>query len=165
MQNSEKPRVLVLGGGFAGMFAAKEMSKRIGGNAQIELINENNYFVFQPLLPEIAAGSISIRDAVAPLRQLLPGVRVRQARIFDIDFDRKIVNVFLGQQRRITELPYDHLVLAPGQEVDLSRMPGLSEHAMTMKNLGDAMKLRNHVIDKLEHADITGLPDVKSASC
>lgn len=162
MSTSDKPRILVLGGGFAGMFAAKELAKRFRGAAAIDLINENNYFVFQPLLPEVAAGSISIRDAVAPLRRLLPGARLRQARIHDVDFDRRIVTVFLGQQRRYTEIEYDHLVLAPGQEVDLSRMPGLTEHAMTMKNLADAVKLRNHVINKLEHADITGMPEVKN---
>ena len=79
-----KTRVLVLGGGFAGMFAAKELQRRAGGLAEVELINAVNYFVFQPLLPEVAGGAVSIRDAVSPLRRLLPGVRVRQAQIFDL---------------------------------------------------------------------------------
>ncbi len=158
---SDKPRILVLGGGFAGMFTAKQLERRLGWKADVELINQVNYFVFHPLLPEIAAGSISIRDAVSPLRQLLPGVRVRQGQIWDVDFDRKIVTVFQGTQRRYSEISYDHLVIALGQTVDLSRFPGLSDHAMTMKSLGDAMRLRNHVIDKLEHADITGIPEIK----
>ena len=100
MANENKPRIVVLGGGFAGMFAAKELSKRLGSDARIELINENNYFVFQPLLPEVATGSISIRDAVTPLRQLLPGVRVRHALVYDINCDRKSVTVFQGSQPR-----------------------------------------------------------------
>lgn len=156
-----RQRVLVLGGGFAGMFAAREMQRRFGNRADIELINEVNYFVFQPLLPEVAAGAISTRDAVSPLRQLLPGVKVRQARIFAVDQDRQVVTIFQGVQRRFTEVAYDHLVVALGQAEDLSRFPGLKAHALTMKSLSDAHRLRNHVIDKLEHADITALPEVK----
>ena len=156
-----KPRVLILGGGFAGMFAAKELHRSLAGQVEIELINETNHFVFQPLLPEVAAGSITTRDAIAPLRLLLPGVKVRQASVFDVDTASKTVTIFQGQQRRYTQVSYDHLVLALGQIVDLSRFPGLSDHAFTMKNVSDAFRLRNHVIDKLEHADITQLPEVK----
>lgn len=161
MADRDRKRVLVLGGGFAGMFAAKELRRRVGRVADIELINEVNYFTFQPLLPEVAAGGISVRDAVAPLRRLLPGVRVRQAQIYAIDIERKIVTIFQGLQRRYTEVGYNHLVLALGQTVDLSRIPGLAAHALRMKTLSDALTLRNAVIDKLEHADITALPDVK----
>lgn len=161
MAETETTRILVLGGGFAGMFAARELHRRLGSRAEVELINDVNYFVFQPLLPEVAAGSISIRDAVSPLRRLLRGVRVRQALIYDVDLKRKVVVIFQGVQRRYVEISYDHLVLALGQEIDLSRIPGLSAHALTMKTLSDAMALRNHVIDKLEHADITTMPEVK----
>lgn len=161
LAENDTTRILVLGGGFAGMFAARELHRRLGARAAIELINDVNYFVFQPLLPEVAAGSISIRDAVSPLRRLLPGVRVRQALIYDVDLARKVVVIFQGVQRRYVEVPYDHLVLALGQAIDLSRIPGLAAHALTMKTLGDAMALRNHVIDKLEHADVTTLPEVK----
>ncbi len=162
MPETKKKRVLVLGGGFAGMFAARELQRRVGQTAQIELINEVNYFVFQPLLPEVAAGGVSSRDAVAPLRRLLPGIRVRQAQIFDIDLKRQVAVIFQGVQRRYTEAGYDHLVIALGQSIDLSRFPGLADHALAMKTLSDALALRNHVIDKLEHADITSLSEVKT---
>ncbi|MEM9724198.1 MAG: FAD-dependent oxidoreductase [Pseudomonadota bacterium] len=158
---STAPRVLVLGGGFAGMFAAKALQRRLRRSAAVELVNAVNYFVFQPLLPEVAAGGVTTRDAVAPLRQLLPGVRVRQAQIHGVDADAKTVTVFQGLQRRPTVLPYDHLVIALGQDTDLSAVPGLDAHALQMKTLADAHRLRNHVIDKLEHADITALPEVK----
>lgn len=161
VQGDRKLKILVLGGGFAGMFSARELERRVGWGADIELINDVNYFVFQPLLPEVAAGAISTRDAVSPLRQLLPGVKVRQARIFSVDLDRQIVTIFQGQQRRYTEVSYDHLVIALGQVVDLSRFPGLEAHAFKMKTLSDAHRLRNHVIDKLEHADVTAMPEVK----
>ena len=154
-------RILILGGGFAGLFAAREVKKRLGARAEVELISEENYFVFQPLLPEVAAGSITAPHAVTPLRALLKDVFVRKARVHSVDLDRQIVTVFQGVQRRPTEVPYDHLVVAMGQVVDLSRVPGLADHALTMKHLEDARQLRNHVIEKLEHAEITGLPEVK----
>lgn len=154
-------RILILGGGFAGMFAAREVKKRLGQAAEVELINDQNYFVFQPLLPEVAGGSITAPHAVSPLRFLLRDVFVRQARVDSVDFERKIVTIFQGVQRRPTEIPYDHLIVAMGQTVDLSRTPGLTEHALTMKTLEDARRLRAHVIERLEHAEITHLPEVK----
>ena len=130
-----RKRILVLGGGFAGMFAAKALRRRVGRVADIEWINEVNYFTFQPLLPEVAAGGISVRDAVAPLRRLLPGVRVRQAQIYAIDLERKIVTIFQGLQRRYTEVGYDHLVLALGQGVDLSRIPAIPNSRFIITNV------------------------------
>ncbi|MEM7718668.1 MAG: FAD-dependent oxidoreductase [Pseudomonadota bacterium] len=154
-------RIVILGGGFAGLFAAREIKKQLGPTAEVELISEENYFVFQPLLPEVAAGSITAPHAVTPLRALLKDVFVRKARVHAVDFERRLVTVFQGVQRRPTEVPYDHLVVALGQVVDLSRMPGLADHALTIKDLEDARHLRNHVIEKLEHAEITSLPEVK----
>ncbi|MEO0960021.1 MAG: FAD-dependent oxidoreductase, partial [Pseudomonadota bacterium] len=156
-----KERILVLGGGFAGMFAAKELKRRLGNRAEIELINEQNYFVFQPILPEVAAGSITAPRAVTPLRFLLKGIHVRKAVVHAVDFERQVVTIFQGIQRRPTEIAYDHLIVALGQTTDLSRMPGMPEHAMTMKTLEDARRLRAHVIEKLEHADISQVPEVK----
>ncbi|MBP0481089.1 FAD-dependent oxidoreductase [Sagittula salina] len=153
-------RILILGGGFAGLFAARELRRKLP-KAEIELINAENYFVFQPLLPEVAAGAITAPHAVTPLRFLLKGVKVRKARIHDVDVSRKVVTIFQGVQRRPTEVGYDQLVVALGQETDLSRMPGLADHALTMKTLEDARRLRAHVIERLEHADITRLPEVK----
>lgn len=154
-------RILVLGGGFGGMYAAREILRELGDSVEVELISEENYFVFQPLLPEVAAGSIAPLHAVTPLRLLLRGITVRKARIHSVDFERKIVTVFQGVQRRPTEISYDHLVVALGQRIDLTRMPGLTEHALTMKTLKDARRLRAHVVERLEHAEITQLPEVK----
>ena len=154
-------KIVILGGGFAGMYAARALRKRLGDRAEIELINSQNYFVFQPLLPEVGAGSITPQYATASLRLLLKGVFVRKANVESVDFDAKEVTVFQGVQRRPTVVPYDHLVVALGQGVDLSRTPGLAEHALTMKTLEDARRLRSHVIERLEHAEVTGLPEVK----
>ena len=80
-----KKRIVILGGGFGGVYAARHLRKQADAGVEIELINETNYFVFQPLLPEVAGGIISAADAVAPLRVLLPGVQIRQAEIHSID--------------------------------------------------------------------------------
>ena len=158
---SSKKKVLVLGGGFGGVFAAKALEKLGRGKLDVELINSNNYFVFQPLLPEVAASSIHSADAVVPLRQLLRRIQVRQAEVMSIDFDKRKVIVVQGTRRIPVDLPYDELVIAFGTGVDLNRFPGLPEHALTMKNLADAHRLRTHVIGCLETADVTDEPEIK----
>lgn len=157
----EKKKVLILGGGFGGVFAAKALERLRRGKLDVELINSNNYFVFQPLLPEVAAASIHSADAVVPLRQLLRRVQVRQAEVMGIDFAKKSVIVVQGTRRIPIDLAYDELVLALGTSVDLNRFPGLPEHALTMKDLSDAHRLRTHVIGCLETADVTDDPEVK----
>ena len=157
----EKKKVLVIGGGFGGVFAAKALERQGRGNLDVELVNANNYFVFQPLLPEVAAGSIHSADAVVPLRQLLRRVQIRQAEVMGIDFAKKTVIVVQGTKRIPIDLHYDELVIALGTGVDLNRFPGLPEHALTMKDLADAHRLRTHVIGCLETADVTEDPEVK----
>jgi NADH dehydrogenase len=157
----DKKKVLVLGGGFGGVFAAKALERLGRGKLTVDLVNSNNYFVFQPLLPEVAAASIHSADAVVPLRQLLRRVQIRQADVMGIDFARKRVIVVQGTQRIPIELPYDELVIALGTGVDLKRFPGLPEHALTMKDLADAHRLRTHAIGCLETADVTTDPEVK----
>jgi NADH dehydrogenase len=157
-----KKKVLVVGGGFGGVFAAKALERLgRGGKLEVELVNTNNYFVFQPLLPEVAASSIHSADAVVPLRQLLNRLQVRQAEVMGIDFDQKKVIVVQGARRVPVDLYYDELVIALGTGVDLKRFPGLPEHALTMKDLADAHRLRTHVIGCLETADVTEDPAIK----
>lgn len=156
-----KKKVLVIGGGFGGVFAAKALEKQGRGKLDVELVNANNYFVFQPLLPEVAASSIHSADAVVPLRQLLRRLQVRQAEVMGIDFKEKKVIVVQGARRVPIDLHYDELVIALGTSVDLNRFPGLPEHALTMKDLADAHRLRTHVIGCLETADVTDDPAVR----
>jgi NADH dehydrogenase len=157
----EKKKVLVLGGGFGGVFAAKTLEKLARGQVEVELVNNNNYFVFQPLLPEVAASSINSADAVVPLRQLLTKVQVRQARVMGIDFTKKTATVMQGARMTPVDLEYDELILALGTGVDLERIPGMADHALTMKDLTDAQILRTRVIGCLETADVASDPKVK----
>ena len=157
-------RVLILGGGFAGLYAASNLQRLMGKKAAIEVVNRENYFVFQPLLPEVAGGAISAVNAVSPLRFLTREIFIRKAEVDSINPEAQTVTVFQGVQRRPTVLEYDHLIIALGSGSDLTRTPGLSEHAFTMKTLSDARRLRAHVIERLEHADITRLPEVKKGA-
>ena len=157
-------KVLILGGGFSGFFTARHLKKLLKHKVSIELINRENYFIFQPLLPEVAGGSISAQNAVSPLRFLIRDIKIRKAEVESIDKENQTVTIFQGVQRRPTQLHYDHLVIALGSDSDLSRTPGLQEHALTMKTLDDARRLRAHVIERLEHADITQLPEVKEGA-
>ncbi len=152
-------RVVILGGGFAGVFTAKAMAHSAPAGTEVVLVSQTNYFTFQPLLPEVAAGALSASDSVTQLRQLLKGVTLVQAEVLSVDFASKTVSVTQGSKRRVTDLAYDQLVLALGQVVRLDRVPGLSEHAFPVKTTAHAHRLRNHVINCLEYAD--GIKDAQ----
>ncbi len=148
-------KVVIIGGGFAGVFAAKYLSEQADQRLDIELISERNYFVFQPLLPEVASGVINSQDAVTPIRLLLPEVKVRLAEVRGIDTEAKTVQLVQGRQRILHDLPYDEVIIASGQITDLSMFKGFAQHSLTMKDLSDAYVLRNRVIQNFELADVT----------
>ena len=154
-------RVVIIGGGFAGAFTAKYLRRRVADDVRIELVNANNYFVFQPLLPEVASGTISAQDAVTPLRLLLRGVHVRMAEVTNVDFDSRRLTILQGSRRLPQNIDYDHLVLAMGQRTLLDRFPGFAQHSLCMRDLADAHELRNKVIRRLEHVDVTEDADLK----
>lgn len=156
-----KRRVVIVGGGFGGAFAAKYLHRYGGRDFDIELINSNNYFVFQPLLPEVVSGTISAPDAVTPLRAMLPGVKVRMAEVTKVDMVAREIRLLQGSRRFPQTVNYDHLVIAVGQKTDMTLSPGLAAHALCVRDLAGAHELRNQVIKCLEHADITPDADVR----
>ena len=133
-------RILILGGGFAGLCAARNLQHLMGNEAATEVVKRENYFVFQPLLPKVAGGVISAANAVSPLRFLTRKIFIRKAEVDSINPEAQTVTVFQGVQRRPTVLEYDQLIIALGSGSDLSRTPGLKEHAFTMKTLCDARR-------------------------
>jgi len=163
MAEQQKTKVVIIGGGFGGVFTARTLH-RLDKNIDIELISDRNYFVFQPLLPEVAAGTINTQDAVTPLRQLLKHEHVRLAEVVNIDPEKKQVFFLQGRRRIVQSVTYDHLVIATGQVTDLTRFPGFCDHSLTMKDLSDAFKLRNHLISCMELADITPFDDIREQS-
>lgn len=156
-----RPKVLIVGGGFAGAFAARYLRKCAARHIDVELINAENYFVFQPLLPEVASGTISAPDAVTPLRYMLPGIKVRMAEVIALDTSARAVRVLQGSRRTPQSVSYDHLVIAVGQKTNLAHSPGFAEHGLCMRSLADAHQLRNKVIRRLEHADVTNNESLK----
>jgi NADH dehydrogenase len=160
-----KHRVVILGGGFAGVYTAKYLTSMLGRrrDVHVELLSEENYFVFQPLLPEVAAGGINPNHVVNPIRDLVPKARFRWCTINGVDTDRKVVLVAQGEGRALVGIPYEHLVFALGKISDYSSMPGVNEHSLAMKDLDDAFRLRNHVFRCLELADIESDPAEKQS--
>ena len=100
-------------------------------------------------------------DAVTPLRQLLPGVKVRMGTVTGIDRDRCCVRLLQGSYRTPQETHYDHLVIAGGQQTNLDIAAGFRDHALCMRHLSDAYELRNKIIRRLEHGDVTEDPVIK----
>jgi NADH dehydrogenase len=158
----ERTRVVIVGGGFGGVFAGKELERAIGAREDVEvlLISRENYFVFQPMLPEVISGSIGIIDIVSPLRRLLPRTSVHVREVESIDVAGKQVWLAPGAHPHAHAVPFDHLIVAPGTVTDFRGLPGLPEHALPFKNLADALELRSRVIGALEEADIASDDEV-----
>ncbi len=160
MSESSRKRIVILGGGFAGVYTARRLEKKLkrlgarAGEYEIVLVNRDNYFVFQPMLPEVISGSIGILDTVSPLRRLLPRTTIVVREIEEIDLTTRTIRTSPGVHPHPSEIRFDHLVLALGTVTDFRGLRGLPEHAMPFKNLADALALRNHVIGALEEAAV-----------
>ncbi|HEX9602104.1 MAG TPA: FAD-dependent oxidoreductase, partial [Myxococcales bacterium] len=154
--NASPRRIVILGGGFGGIFTARRLQQLLGGKGDYEivLVSKENYFVFQPMLPEVISGTIGLTDLVSPIRQLVPGAEIHVRDVESIDPERRTVTTAPGFLPHAHTLPYDHLVLALGTVTDFRGLRGLPEHALPFKNLQDALDLRNHVIRALEEAAI-----------
>ena len=148
--------VVILGGGFGGAYTAMHLERRLRGRPEVEvtLVCRENYLVFQPLIPEVVSASIGIVDTIAPLRRLCPRTTLYTREVSGIDLDRRTVTLTPGARLRPVVLPFDHLVLALGNVTAFGGMPGLQQHAMPFKTIGDALHLRNHVLHLLEEAAV-----------
>jgi len=152
----EQPtRIVILGGGFGGLSAARELERILPRDASVEvtLVNRENFFLFTPMLHEVAASDLDLATIVSPLRRLLRRTRLFIGTVEDIDVDAQIVTVAHAGGVHRHELAYDHLVVALGAVTNFYGIPGLAAHATTMKSLGDAIQLRNQLIAQLEEAD------------
>jgi NADH:ubiquinone reductase (H+-translocating) len=162
MSSTEK-RILILGGGFAGVYTARHLEKMLKpGEASLSLVNRENYWVYQPMIPEIISGAIGLTDVVAPIRELCRRTELVMRDVECIDLKKKMVTVSPGFRPRKMEIAYDYLVIALGSTTKFSGMPGLVEHARPFRNLADAMNLRNHVINVLEEAEVEPDPEIRA---
>lgn len=158
-----RARVVVLGGGFGGVYTALALERLAARGALVEvsLVNRENYLVFQPMLAEVVAGDVGILDTVSPLRQLLAHTDVFVREVEGVDLERCVVTLGAGLTPRTHELEFDHLVLALGNVTDFRGVPGLPEHALPFKTLADAVRIRNHVINVLEQCSVVREDDVR----
>jgi len=150
-----KKKILILGGGFGGLYAALEFEKYLAKSDDVEvvIINRDNFFLFTPMLHEVAASDLDPTNIVIPGRKFLKHVQYFTGDVIGIDCTKKEVTVSHGFDRHCHIMPFDHLVIALGCVTNFFKLPGLEERALTMKSLGDAMKLRNLMIQHLEEAD------------
>lgn len=151
-----RKRIVILGGGFGGVYTAIYLEKALGRRDDLEivLINKENYFVFQPMLAEVVSGSIGILDTVSPIRRMLPKTDLHVREIESIDTTQQTITTTPGFSLHPNVIHYDHLVLALGNVTDFRGLRGLPEHAIPFKNLSDALYIRNHIIHALEEAAI-----------
>jgi NADH dehydrogenase len=150
-------RVVILGGGFAGIQVAVDLSRRLrrAGEIEILLISEQNYFLFTPLLPQIASSNVDPRHIAQPIRDLRgrKSFHFIRATVTGIDLERREVQI--SGTTDPSTLRYDNLVIAPGSRSDYFGIPGAREFTWDFKSLEDAVILRERVLDLCEHADHT----------
>ena len=147
-------QIVVLGGGFAGVYAARRLEKLFAGrdDIQILLVSRDNFLLMTPLLFEVCSGKLEMSACSISIREFLRRVEFIGASVEAIDLDRRLVLVSSGANNQ-RELRYDHLVLALGSLTNTSRIAG-SELAFTFKTLADAILLRNYVIERMERAEV-----------
>ncbi|MGA8984304.1 MAG: FAD-dependent oxidoreductase [Candidatus Acidiferrales bacterium] len=146
-------RVVIVGGGFAAVKFAETLRKKLrGSECEILLFNRENHMVFHPLLADVAGASINADAAVAPLRQMLPGVECRTERVQRIDLPASEIE-FDSASGALARLHYDHVVVACGAESNLGIIPGMTEHAFAFKVMRDAIDLRQHIVRQMENAE------------
>ncbi|RZT87256.1 NADH dehydrogenase [Pseudonocardia sediminis] len=158
------PRVVVLGGGFSGFNAAKNLVRTLRGDAEIVLINSTDYFLYLPLLPQVTSGVLDARRITVPLAASLPGVRVRLGEVRGVDLESRTVH-YTDPEGGGHDVGYDRLVVAIGSVNKLLPIPGVAEHAHGFRGMPEALYLRDHILAELEMVTDTDDPVERAARC
>jgi NADH:ubiquinone reductase (H+-translocating) len=155
-QSTKKTKILIAGGGFAGLYAAMHFDKRLARRANVEvtLISRENFILFTPMLHEVAAGDLYPGDIVNPVRRILRHVKVFEADVQAVDLNARRVYCTGGVADRKLEFEFDHLLLTLGSETNFFNMDGVRDWSVTMKSLSDAALLRNRMVALLEEASL-----------
>ena len=150
-----KKKVVILGGGFAGVECARQLESSFKNNSEVEIImiSEDNFLLFTPMLPQVASGIIETRHIVMPIRAICKKTKFYEGRIKNVDPFGKLVTLWGTGEKRGVSIYYDYLVVALGSETNFFGMADVEKNAYTMKTLNDAVVLRNRVVDMLEQAD------------
>jgi NADH dehydrogenase len=163
-KTTQRPRILIIGGGFGGAFAMQLLAKKLKADeAEVILLDRNNFFVFHPFLVEAGTGSLPPQHAVIGLRAFTGAQSLLMGEFTGGDLARGHITVRpIGRQDTIN-LEFDHLVLALGSVTNLPPIPGLHEHALQVKGVADAIAMRDRAIRLLEQADQTEDPEARRA--
>ena len=158
-------RIVVLGGGFAGVECVKELQRGLRSNSTTEIfmVSAQNFLLFRPMLPQVASGTINARNIVVPIRSILKKAKFHEGRVSAIDPVARQVTLAGTPERPGTTVDYDYLVVALGGEPDFFGMHDVRRHAFRMQTLNDAVAIRNRVIDMLEQANNEPDGDAKRA--
>lgn len=155
------PRVVVLGGGSVGLYAARRLRKRLGRReAAIVVVDPRPYMTYAPFLPEVAAGSISDRDVVAPHRRALKNVDTLQGKVTNINHGQRKIEI-TPEEGDVYEITYDHLVVGLGSVARTLPIPGLADEAIGFKNVEEAVAVRNQILNRINLASSTWDPDLR----
>ncbi|MET9547595.1 NAD(P)/FAD-dependent oxidoreductase [Streptomyces sp. NPDC006627] len=166
-------RILVVGGGYVGMYTALRLQRKLKselrrGEAEIVVITPEPYMTYQPFLPEAAAGNISPRHVVVPLRRVLDKCRIVIGEVESVDHAKRTATfTTLATEEEGTGpvgITYDELVLAPGSISRTLPIPGLADHAIGFKTVEEAIGLRNHVLEQMDIASSTRDPAIRDAA-
>ena len=153
----DKKNVVVIGGGFAGTQLVRKLERKLPDDWQVILISEENYTTFNPMLAEVVGATVLPSHVIAPIRRMVRRTRFISARVTNVDVDSNTVH-FDGEDRH-GSIHFEHLVFSFGSRANLNIIPGMQEHAMPFKLLGDALKLRNRVIEQMEKAELEDDPE------
>ncbi|MGH3625114.1 MAG: NAD(P)/FAD-dependent oxidoreductase, partial [Sciscionella sp.] len=154
-------RILILGGGYVGMYTALRLQRRLGAReASITVVDPQPHMTYKPVLPEAAAGSIEPRHVVVPLRRVLTKCHVMTSRVNRIEHSRRVVTTETAGGH-LEEVGYDVLVIALGSIARLLPVPGLAERGISFQTIGEAIYLRNHVLSRLDLASSTLDPQTR----
>ncbi|MFF5080522.1 NAD(P)/FAD-dependent oxidoreductase [Actinoplanes sp. NPDC000266] len=159
-----RPRIVIVGAGFAGFTAARTLSKLARGGAEIIVINPTDYFLYLPLLPEVAAGILEPRRVTVSLAAALPDVKVILGEVEGFDLDGRTVT-YRDPDGGVGQLGYHRLVIAAGSVNKLLPVPGVSEYAHGFRGISEALYLRDHIIRQVEMAAEAADPAERDARC
>jgi NADH dehydrogenase len=153
----EEKTIVIIGGGFAGTTLVQNLEKRLPEPYRMILVSDESYTTFHPMLAEVVGASVFPEQVIAPIRQMIKRTQLIMATIVDVDYANKVVrgNTLAGMR----DIPFEHLVFAFGTSANLDLVPGMAEHALPLKLVGDAMFIRNRVLQRIAQIELESDPE------